>query len=141
MKSEFLPMETSWNPLISTAILRRPDAVVGVTVSLWDKVAGELVSLIGEGGFESVYLRSGMLTAVRYPWLVLDSPFPRGELQFAGLRHSLESQALTEAGEASVVLLCTFLDILTSLIGGPLLTNLLHSAWGDDVFNANDKNC
>ena len=129
-------METSWNSLISRAILRRPDAIVDVTVSLWEKLAVELVSLIGDGGFQSVYLRSGVLAAARYPWMVLDSSLQQADLQFAGLRSSLEGRDLTEAGEASIVLLSTFLDILTSLIGELLMTNLLHSAWGDDVFNS-----
>lgn len=129
-------METSWNSLLSRAILRRPEAVVDITVSLWERLAVELVSLIGDGGFQSVYHRSGMLAAGRYPWLVLDSPAHRSEFQFAALRRSLEGRDPTEAGEASVALLSTFLDILTSLIGELLMTNLLHSAWGDDVFNA-----
>jgi hypothetical protein len=116
--------------------LQRPEALVDVTVSLWEKLAVELVSLIGDGGFQSVYLRSGMLAAKRYPWIVLDSSLQQTELQFAGLRSSLESQGLKEAGEASILLLSTFLDILTSLIGELLMTNLLHSAWGDDVFNS-----
>jgi hypothetical protein len=129
-------METSWNSLISRAILQRPEALVDVTVSLWEKLAVELVSLIGDGGFQSIYLRSGMLAAKRYPWIVLDSSLEQTDLQFAGLRRSLESRDLTEAGEASIALLSTFLDILTSLIGELLMTNLLHSAWGDDVFNS-----
>jgi len=129
-------MENSWNSTISKAILRRPEALVDVTVSLWEKLAVELVSLIGDGGFQSVYLRSGMLAAARYPWIVLDSSLHQTDLQFAGLRNSLEGRDLTEAGEASIVLLSTFLDILTSLIGELLMTNLLHSAWGDDVFNS-----
>lgn len=129
-------MENSWNSLLSRAILQRPEAVVDVTVSLWERLAVALVSLIGEGGFQSVYQRSGMLAAARYPWLVLDSSPQHTDFQFAGLRRSLEVRDATEAGEASVVLLGIFLDILTSLIGELLLSNLLHSAWGDDVFNA-----
>ena len=129
-------MENSWNSLLSRAILQRPEAVVDVTVSLWERLAVALVSLIGEGGFQSVYQRSGMLAAARYPWLVLDSSPQHTDFQFAGLRRSLEVRDATEAGEASVVLLGIFLDILTSLIGELLMSNLLHSAWGDDFFNA-----
>jgi hypothetical protein len=134
-------METSWNSLLSRAILRRPEALVDVTVSLWEMLAVEFVSLIGDGGVQSVYLRSGMLAAERYPWIALDSSSQQAGLQFAGLRSSLEGRDLTEAGEASILLFSTFLNILTSLIGKPLMTNLLHSAWGDDVLTLNDKNC
>lgn len=132
-------METSWNSLISRAISQRPEAVVDVTVSLWERLAVELVSLIGDAGFQSVYLRSGMLAAARHPWLDLDSSSHQTDFRFAGLRRSLEGRDVTQAHEASVVLLGTFLDILTALIGELLMTNLLHSAWGDDVFNSNSK--
>ena len=129
-------METSWNSLINRAISRRPEALVDVTVSLWEKLAAELVSLIGDGGFQSVYLRSGALAATRYPWMVLDTSLHQTDLRFDGLRSSLDGPDPTQAGEASIFLLSTFLDILTSLIGELLMTNLLHSAWGDDVFNS-----
>jgi hypothetical protein len=134
-------MENSCNSLLSRAILQRPEAVVDVTVSLWERLAVALVSLIGEGGFQAVYQRSGMFAAARYPWLVLDSSPQHTNFQFAGLRRSLEVRDATEAGEASVVLLGIFLDILTSLIGELLMSNLLHSAWGDDFLTLNDENC
>ena len=107
-----------------------------VTILLWEKLAVELISLIGDGGFQSVYLRSGALAATRYPWVALDTSLHQTDLRFAGLRSSLEGQDLRQAGEASIFLLSTFLDILTSLIGELLMTNLLHSAWGDDVFKS-----
>ncbi|MET0963428.1 MAG: hypothetical protein ABWY05_11540 [Noviherbaspirillum sp.] len=132
-----MAMETSWNSPIRRAILRRPEAVVDVTILLWEKLAVELASIIGEGGFQSVYLRSGAVAATRFPWLVLNASLQETDLQFAGLRSSLEGRDVEEAAEASVVLLDIFLDILTSLIGELLMTNLLHSAWGDDVFNSN----
>ena len=130
-------METSWNFLIGRAVLRRPEAVIDVTILLWEKLAVELTSTIGVGDFQSVYSRSGILAAARYPWIALHSSSQQTDLQFAGLRRSLEGRDFAEAGEASIVLLSTFLEILTSLIGELLMTNLLHSAWGDDVFNSN----
>lgn len=133
-------METSWNSLISRTILWRPDTLVDVTVSLWEKLAVELVSLIGDGGFQAIYRRSCMLAAARYPWIAQDSSMQQTDFQFAGLRSSLEGRDLAEAREASILLLSTFLDILTSLIGEVLVTNLLHSAWGDDVLTLDDKN-
>ncbi len=130
-------METLWNSLLRRAILRRPEAIVDVTILLWEKLAVELSSIVGDGGFQSIYSRSGNLAAARFPWLVLNASLQQNDLQFAGLRRSLEGRDANEAGEASIVLLDIFLDILTSLIGELLMTNLLHSAWGDDVFNSN----
>ena len=130
-------METSWNSLIKRVILQRPEAVVDVTVLLWEKLAVELVSIIGEGGFQSVYARSGALVATRFPWMILNSSLPQSGPRFEGLRSSLEAQDATVAINASIALLTTFLDILTTLIGELLMTNLVHAAWGDDVMNAN----
>ncbi|SMP80616.1 hypothetical protein SAMN06295970_1377 [Noviherbaspirillum suwonense] len=134
-------METSWNSLIGRAISRRPDALVDVTLWLWEKLAVELVSLIGDGGFQAIYVRSSMLAAKRYPWLAQNSPLKQTDFQVAGLRSRLEGRDIMEVREASILLLSTFLDILTSLIGETMVTNLLHSAWGDDVLTLNDKNC
>lgn len=117
--------------------MQRPEAVVDVTILLWEKLAVELVSIIGEGGFQSVYARSGTLIAARFPWLALNPSPQRNDPQFAGLRNSLESQNACVATDASIALLTTFLDILTTLIGELLMTNLLHAAWGDDVMNPN----
>lgn len=130
-------METSWNPLIKRVILQRPEAVVDVTVLLWEKLAVELVSIIGEGGFQSVYARSGALAATRFPWMVLNPSPQKSGPRFEGLRSSLETQDASVATDASIALLTTFLDILTTLIGELLMTNLVHAAWGDDVMNAN----
>ena len=130
-------METSWNPLIKRVILLRPEAVVDVTVLLWEKLAVELASIIGEGGFQSVYERSGTLVSMQFPWMLLNSATQQDEARFAGLRSSLESQEVGVAINGSIALLTTFLDILTALIGELLMTNLLHAAWGDDVMNPN----
>lgn len=130
-------METSWNSLIKRVILQRPEAVVDVTVLLWEKLAVELVSIIGEGGFQSVYARSGALVASRFPWMVLNTSSQQSGPRFEGLRSSLGAQDATVAINASIALLTTFLDILTTLIGELLMTNLVHAAWGDDVMNAN----
>ena len=81
-----------------------------------------------------------MLAAARYPWIAQDPSLQQTDFQVAGLRSSLEGRDLDEAREASILLLSTFLDILTSLIGEVLVTNLLHSAWGDDVLTLSDKN-
>lgn len=117
--------------------MRRPEAVVDVTILLWEKLAVELVSIIGDGGFQSVYARSGTLIAAQFPWLALNPSPNQNDPQFAGLRTSLESQHTGVAMDASIALLTTFLDILTTLIGELLMTNLLHAAWGDDVMNPN----
>ncbi len=61
------------------------------------------------------------------------------ESRFAALKSSLESQDLAQANEASIALLITFIDILATLIGELLTTNILQSAWGDDAVDGAAK--
>jgi hypothetical protein len=111
--------------------MRRPETVVEVSIDLWERLASELTSIIGEGGFQSLYTRSAHLTCVTFPWMVLSHPWQR--TRFSDLKISLEGRDITEASEASITLLTTFVDILALLIGELLTTNILRSAWGDDV--------
>ena len=115
--------------------MQRPEAILDVTVNLWDRLASELISIIGEGGFQSLYLRSVHLTNVTFPWLVLSHPSQQTDSRFAGLKMSLEGRDITEATGASITLMITFIDILALLIGDLLTTSILRSAWGDDALN------
>jgi hypothetical protein len=123
--------------MIRRAITRRPDAIPGVTIDLWERLASQLISIIGEGGFDSLYSRSVHLTNATFPWLAVSHPPPaqQTDSRFAGLKTSLEGRDFTEASEASITLFITFIDILALLIGEHLTTSILHSAWGDDALD------
>ena len=119
--------------------MRRPEAVVDVTFDLWERLAGELITIIGEGGFQSLYSRSAHLVSATFPWMVLRHPWQQADSRFVDLKKSLEGRELEEASEASVVLLITFVDILALLIGEHLTTSILHSSWGDDAVDIAGK--
>ena len=119
--------------------MRRPEAVVGVTIDLWERLAAELIAIIGEGGFQSLYARSVHLASAIFPWMVLSHPWQQTDSRFADLKKSLEAREFEEASEASIALLTTFVDILALLIGEHLTTSILHSAWGDDVVDIAGK--
>ena len=121
--------------MIRRAVLQRPEAILDVTIDLWGRLASELVSIIGEGGFQSLYSRSIHLTSATFPWMERNLPSQKTDSRFAGLKMSLEGRDFTEAGEGSITLLITFIDILTMLIGELLTTSILRSAWGDDALN------
>lgn len=121
--------------IVDKAVMQRPDALVDVTILLWERLAFELISIIGEEGFQSLYSRSGHLIIVAYPWLLLDYDSHSFVSRFAGLQMSLESRDFTEVGEASKALLITFVDILAMLIGDLLTTSILRSAWINDTFD------
>ena len=125
--------------MIRRVVMRRPDALVDVTLRLWQGLASELTSIIGEGGFHSLHARSIHLVCVRFPWIVSGHSSKSADFAFAGLKICLEGRDFTEAGEASVALLNTFIDILIALIGELLTTSILRSAWGDDAVNMAGK--
>ena len=121
--------------IIRTAILQRPDATAKVTAALWTPLATEITSIIGKGGFDSLYSRCIYLVAVKFPWLALSLSTQPANSRFADLQTTLEGRDAAEAGEASIALLITFLDILATLIGESLTSTILRSAWGDDALN------
>lgn len=121
--------------MIQRAILRRPDAVLEVSVALWERLAIELVAIIGEGGFQSLYSRSVHLTSAAFPWMVCSHPWQRTDARFADLKIGFEGRDSAQACEASIALMTTFIDILAVLIGELLTTSILRSAWGDDALD------
>lgn len=115
--------------------MRRPDAVVDVSIRLWEQLARNLSSIIGERGFQSLYKRSLSLTVSRFPWLELDGSAASDASDFAGLKLCLAAQDPAHAGEANIALLITFINILAVLIGELLTSSILRSAWGDDALD------
>lgn len=115
------------------------DTVVDKCIVLWDLVAAQIILLVGETGFESLYARSIFLSQSQFPWLAIDTPIGPADHRFAKLKASLQAQPGATAGEANRVLLVIFTDILASLIGEPLTASLLDSAWGSDIQIKADK--
>lgn len=119
--------------LIQKAMGRRASAgdVADVAIGLWQPLASRLASIIGEGGFNSLYNRSLHLTQAEFPWIASGAAAHADPHWLTNLKASLEAQSTAEARKASHTLLSTFTGILASLIGEPLLTSILTSAWGD----------
>ena len=120
---------------IRAVILQRPDAIGSVTLHLWESLAYELASIIGEGGFQSLYARSVHLTRKSFPWIDLNPSSIPTVSRFVNLKNCLEERDFRVACEASITLLNIFIDILIVLIGELLTTSILCSAWGDDAMN------
>ena len=129
-------METS--ELLRQQLVKRRMALpseeeVAVTaIDLWEQMAAQIISIIGEGGFDSLYLRSVFLTQSTYPWLAVVLPQSKTDQRFKDLQISFEGQAPEQAKAANSLLLINFTDILASLIGEQLTIRLLRSAWGED---------
>ncbi|MDB5868942.1 MAG: hypothetical protein JWP96_1274 [Polaromonas sp.] len=119
--------------MIDTALARHPEAVAQGTVRLWERLAPELISIIGEGGFKPLYSRSLRLACVQYPWMAPGGVVPSGQGHFAELQARLQAQDPAQASHASNAFFNIFLDLLASLIGEVLTTHLLHSAWSQET--------
>jgi len=124
---------------ITRLVTQRRDLVAQVSIDLWQRLASELVSIIGEGGFQSLFSRSVQLTSLAYPWIAPVHVWLPAKAQFPDLQASLAEHEFIEASEASVSLLVTFSDVLAALIGDTLTNSILTSAWGDEAPGVSDK--
>lgn len=115
--------------------MQRPEAVVDVSILLWEQLSRELSSIIGARGFQSLYKRSLSLTVATFPWLEPDALSSPNVSDFADLKLRLAAQNSTHAGEANSALLITFINILAVLIGELLTSSILRLAWGDDALD------
>lgn len=131
-------METSdlVQQAIQGALPAQQKEVENRTTELWDALASELMSIIGNDGFAILYARSLHVAQKSFPWLAVSQSLPPTDSLFISLKISLEERPSAVASEASRTLLLTFTTLLAGLIGEPLTISILHSAWGDD--NASD---
>ena len=126
------PDEARRQQLIHDAMVLSPDDVQDVAAQLWQGLALQLIVLIGENGFNSLYTRSLYLAKESFPWLPQGDTSRSFDFQFTDLKLSLASQSTTEADTASRALLQIFTNSLASLIGEPLILTILISAWADN---------
>jgi hypothetical protein len=131
-------METSDLPrhqLIKSLRAQPTEKAADAAIHAWERVATQIISIVGEDGFNSLYARSIFLSQSTFPWLAASPLPPKSNHRFAALKTSLEAQTPAKAIEANSLLLITFTDILASLIGEQLTTRLLCLAWDIDISN------
>jgi len=135
-------METRDPPrhqLIERLMAQHPEKVADAAINLWEKMATQIISIVGEDGFNSLYARSVFLAQPTFPWLTASSLSQPDDQRFAELKKRLEGQTPSQAREANSLLLLTFTGILDALIGEPLTTRILWAAWGDDASTSTRK--
>lgn len=111
------------------------DKVADASIDLWEQMATQIILIVGEGGFNSLYARSLFLTRSTFPWLPADSVLTQTVQRFTELKISFDGQPPLQANQANSQLLITFTDILASLIGEHLTIHILRSAWGNDTLD------
>jgi hypothetical protein len=119
--------------LIEGLMAPHTENVADAAIDLWVQMATQIVSIVGEDGFNSLYARSVYLAQPTFPWLAAHTLSPQADQRFAELKMHFEAQTPSQAREANSLLLLTFTGILAALIGEPLTTRILCSAWGDDA--------
>jgi hypothetical protein len=113
--------------IINHFMAKPAENVLDAAVVLWEAVAVQIVSIVGIGGFNSLYARSIFLVQPAFPWLVADLP---SDDRFSALKKCAASQTPEQVSAANSLLLISFTDILATLIGELLTTRILRSAWG-----------
>lgn len=121
--------------VIRRAVTRRPEFVLDDSRLLWDQLGVELIPIIGDGGFASIYTRSLNLAVQRFPWMSDCVAKSTGRNPYRALTGLLSQRNPAEATEALITVMICFTDILALLIGTSLTTRILCSAWGNDAFD------
>lgn len=121
--------------IIASLLAQQPENIADVAMAHWEKLADEIISIVGEAGFTSLYERSLHLAQPTFPWLPPDSSPaqlpPPDSHRFVELGMRLADQAPAHACAAHSLLLTLFTDILASLIGEQLTSSILRAAWGN----------
>jgi hypothetical protein len=125
--------------LIERLMAQHTEKVADAAINLWEQMATQIISIVGEDGFSSLYVRSVFLAQPTFPWLASSPLSPQTDQRFAELKTSLEGQMPVQAREANSLLLLTFTGILAALIGEPLTARILRSAWGNDASYSTSK--
>ena len=136
-------METSEllrHQIIESLMAQPTGEAADAAINLWEQMATQIISIVGEGGFDSLYARSVFLTQSTFPWLVVGALSPQAGHRFAELKMCLQGQTPEQAGEANSLLLITFTNIMASLIGEQLTARILRSSWGSEALLAGHPN-
>lgn len=119
--------------LIKTLSAKANGETADTVITLWEQMATKIISIVGEKGFQSLYVRSIILNASKFSCLSAYDPKSEINNQFTELKLCFEKQNSNQIIEVNNQLLITLTDILASLIGEPLTTNILCMAWGDEA--------
>jgi hypothetical protein len=119
--------------IIENIILQPADNVADAAIHRWELIAAQVISIVGEGGFNALYTRSTFLAHSTFPWLPANPLSTQTDARFADLKKSMEGQTPAQVIAANSLLLITFTDTLASLIGEDLTARIVHTVWDDDT--------
>lgn len=94
-------------------------------VDVWRDIEATLVPIMGKQGFSALYLRGIAVRSRQDPWLQSALAGTPDADAFAALHLALCSREHAEAAVAQRELVRMFHEVLTSLLGAPLVSRLL----------------
>jgi hypothetical protein len=114
-------------------------AIATAAIETYRDVAACLSPVVGDRGVEVLFRRALHLTSSAFPWLDLTGQDAEGAALFTVLQAHLAARDSRSAADASLALLVTFTELLSTLIGPPLTHRLLAPIWASpDLENQND---
>ena len=117
------------------AVLARNDAsseqVAESIVSTWREIDVALRPILGQRGVVLLYKRSLNLVGPAHTWLASLHDPSHETMDLAALDAAFSQQGSAQAATAGGVLLQTFHQLLSSLIGPSLTEQLLRPVWVD----------
>jgi hypothetical protein len=125
--------------LIKSLMAKQTEKIADAAIILWEQLATQIISIVGEDGFNAIYVRSIFLSRSTFPELPAIPLSPQQGHRFAKLKISFEGQSPVQVREANNLLLITLTDILASLIGEQLINRILRLAWGAEIPNETGK--
>lgn len=121
--------------LIKSLMARSFEGEEDAIYAIWEPLGTQVISIVGETGFDSLYARSLFLTHKYCPWYILASETLPATERFMEIKMNLESMTPAQFKEGSSLQLITFTDILASLIGEQLTLRILYSAWSTNILD------
>lgn len=134
------PLLPNTNPLLKHQVseslaAHRAGKTLDGEITLWERIASQIISLVGEEAFNSLYARSVYLIQPDFPWLGASLMTPQHVPRFAELKKILARHTPEQASKANEMLMLTFTSVLASLIGDELSIRILCSAGAKKAAN------
>jgi hypothetical protein len=121
--------------VLERGVAERADAVqiAAAIVSTWRGIDAALCPIIGRRGVIALYRRSISLASHVHPWLAGTHEGDENSMDLVALNAALAGQSDASAATAGDVLLRTFEELLTSLVGSSLTKQLVRSVWAESL--------
>ncbi len=107
--------------------------IADIIISTWQRIDVALAPIIGQQGVAALYKRSLYLSVPSHSWLAGTYEGIQPTMDLALLKSVLVQQSSADAAACGGILLQTFHELLTSLIGLSLAERLLRSVWANSL--------